>query len=101
MPVLRPTGQLSCPCRSPQSARFSAFSGSLASGYPLIFVAPVSLLYAIRGASPLRVYLLGLLLGTAVSVGGYYWIVHALTHFGTFRSHPSSSCSLSASTRSR
>jgi apolipoprotein N-acyltransferase len=50
--------------------------------YPLIFVAWVPLLYAIRAASPSHACLLGLLFGTVATAGGHYWIVHTLTVFG-------------------
>jgi apolipoprotein N-acyltransferase len=50
--------------------------------YPLVFVAWVPILYAIRALSPPRTVLLGLVFGTVLNVGGYYWIVHALTSFG-------------------
>jgi apolipoprotein N-acyltransferase len=50
--------------------------------YPMVFVAWVPVLYAIRTLAPGRAYLLGLVFGTVATLGGYYWIVHVLTEFG-------------------
>jgi apolipoprotein N-acyltransferase len=50
--------------------------------YPLMLVAWVPMLAAIRAVPPGRAYLIGLVSGTVASAGGYYWLVHVLTQFG-------------------
>ena len=50
--------------------------------YPVVFVAWVPMLYAMRERSPRRAYLLGLVFGTVAYGGGYYWMVDLFTQFG-------------------
>jgi apolipoprotein N-acyltransferase len=50
--------------------------------YPLVFVAWVPMLYAMRTMPPARAFALGVLFGTVANLGGYYWMVHTLSAFG-------------------
>ncbi|HEY8201133.1 MAG TPA: apolipoprotein N-acyltransferase, partial [Actinomycetota bacterium] len=50
--------------------------------FPLIWVALVPALVAVRDQPPGRVLVYGLVLGTLANLGGYYWIARMLTEFG-------------------
>jgi apolipoprotein N-acyltransferase len=52
--------------------------------WPFAFVAQALLVVAIRGQSPRRAAWLGLLSGTAMALGGFYWMAGVLTAFGGF-----------------
>src|SRR5262245_18228888 len=50
--------------------------------FPLIWVALVPALVAIRDQPPARVLVYGMVLGTLANLGGYYWMAHMLSEFG-------------------
>ena len=50
--------------------------------WPLAWISLVPLLWAIRGASPRRAFLLGWLAGTITNFGGFWWITEVLHDFG-------------------
>jgi apolipoprotein N-acyltransferase len=52
--------------------------------WPLAFVAFVPFLLALEGQAPKRAWKLGLLMGTVMNVGGFYWLLNMLRTFSGF-----------------
>lgn len=61
-----------------------AFSFPDIEWWPLGWVALVPLLFAMEGRTGGRIFLLGLLTGTAANFVGFFWMVNMLTTFGHF-----------------
>ena len=51
--------------------------------WPLVFLFPAVLLWAIEGRRPLGALALGALTGFVGMCGGYYWLIHLLTEFAS------------------
>ncbi|MEE2789673.1 MAG: apolipoprotein N-acyltransferase [Myxococcota bacterium] len=64
---------------------FAAFPTALAPDYsfwPLIWVSHIPLLWILKDKSPKQAFMWGLLCGTLINAGGYYWIASMLETFG-------------------
>jgi apolipoprotein N-acyltransferase len=76
-----PTGRASLLCVASGILYFLTFLNF--DLFPLIWVAYVPVLLAVRGTTPKRALLLGTLFGAVTNLGGYYWVVHTIQTFGS------------------
>ncbi|MFO0758251.1 MAG: apolipoprotein N-acyltransferase [Byssovorax sp.] len=87
----RPTAARAIPLRTGPAFALAALTGIVyflgfpgVNLWPLAFIAQAPLIIALRGQAPKRAAALGLVMGTVMSIFGFYWLLEMLKVFSGF-----------------